>query len=380
MEIDFKNPTPLYRQIVEAIKSRIASGKLKVGDQIGSQQELARKYDVSLITVKKAMAELINEGVLFSRVGKGTYVAEQSPASNLSKHESIGLVFRNLRGPLFSLIIPSIEKVLSDYGFNILLANSDNQIEKEERLICHFRKIEVNGLIIASMTHVLHATSIIRKLHEEHFPYVVVSYIEDKDINYVGSDHKYGAFLATEHLIKLGYENIGYINGEEGNHLGELRKQGYQRALQQYGKSYHEEFIFRLRRGGEWDDYHSGYDIGKKFAQLSWKPDAMFIYNDVSALGFQKAILDQGLKIPEDVAIVGFDNVKRGRIANVPLTTVHQPTARIGELAAKSLIERIKGGKPQNRVLLKPELVIRDSCGAKVRTESKGFEKESRSF
>ncbi len=376
MEIDLTNPTPLYRQIAEAIKARIANGQLKVGDQIGSQQELARKYDVSLITVKKAIADLINEGVLFSRVGKGTYVAEMSQSSNLSKHETIGLVFRDLKSPFFSLIIPSIEKVLSEHGFNILLTTSANQIEKEESQIRHFRNIEVNGLIIASMTHVFHATSIIRKLHEEQFPCVVISYIADTDINYVGSDHEFGAFLATEHLIKLDYDRIGYINGEAGNQLGELRKKGYQRALEQYGQTYNEDFVYRLRDSGEWNEYHFGYEIGEKFVSLSQRPDAMFVYNDVSALGFEKAILDGGLTIPEDVAIVGFDNIKRGRIAQIPLTTIHQPTAKIGELAAKTLIERIKGGRPENRIILKPELVVRESCGARIRAATKSFEKD----
>lgn len=366
MGIDYENPTPLYRQIAEALKARIVSGQCKVGDRIGSQQELANKYGVSLITVSRAIADLINQGFLFSRAGKGTFVAAKSTSSELSTQASIGLVFRDLKSPFFSLIIPSIEKVLSEQGYNILLSNSANQIEKEESQIGHFRKLEVNGLIIASMTHAFHATSVIRKLHEEQFPYVVISYIADTDINYVGSDHEFGAFLATEHLIKLGYEKIGYINGEAGNRLGELRKQGYQRALQQYGKTYHEEFVYRLELRGEWNDYRSGYDIGQKFIGLPCKPDAMFIYNDLSALGFEKALLESGLKIPEDVAIIGFDNIKRGRIAQVPLTTIKQPTEKIGELAAQTLIERINGGNPPARIILKPQLIIRESCGAKL--------------
>ncbi|MFQ5750933.1 MAG: GntR family transcriptional regulator [bacterium] len=366
MEIDYENPTPLYRQIAEALKARIAAGQLKVGDRIGSQQELANKYAVSLITVNRAIADLINQGILFSRVGKGTFVAAKSASPNLSTQASIGLVFRDLKSPFFSLIIPSIEKVLSEQGFNILLSTSSNQIDKEERQIGHFRKLEVNGLIIATMTHVFHATSIIRKLHKEQFPYVVISYIADTDINHVGSDHEFGAFLATEHLIKLGYDRVGYINGEAGNHLGELRKQGYQRALEQYGKTYNQSFVYRLAHSGGWNDYLSGYDIGKKFVNQSQRPDAMFVYNDLSALGFEKALLESGLKIPEDVAIVGFDNIKRGRIAQVPLTTIKQPTEKIGELAAQTLIERINGNNPESRIILKPELIIRESCGAKL--------------
>ncbi|MFQ5604823.1 MAG: GntR family transcriptional regulator [bacterium] len=366
MDIDFENPSPLYRQVANAIKKRIANGELTVGDPIGSQQELAQKYTVSLITIKKAMADLINEGVLFSRVGKGTFVAAKATAPKISMQASIGLVFRDLKSPFFSLLIPSIEKVLSEQGYNILLSTSSNQIDKEEYQINHYRNLQVNGLIIASMTQVQQATAVIRKLQEERFPYVVISYIEDEDINYVGSDHEFGAYLATEHLIKLGYEKIGYINGEVGNHLGELRKKGYLRALQQYGKVYREDFVYRLSDRGGWREYHSGYEIGKHFVELSERPDAMFVYNDLSALGFQKAILERDLKIPQDVALIGFDNIKRGRIAQVPLTTIQQPTEQIGELAAQTLIERINGGSPPRRIILKPKLIIRESCGATV--------------
>ncbi|MFQ6618159.1 MAG: LacI family DNA-binding transcriptional regulator, partial [Fidelibacterota bacterium] len=182
--------------------------------------------------------------------------------------------------------------------------------------------------------------------------------------------------LATEHLIKLGYERIGYVNGEEGNLLGELRKKGYLRALHRYKKSFNEKFIFRLRLHGEWYDYKSGYEIGEQFSTLSERPDAMFVFNDLSALGFERAILDQGLKVPEDVAIVGFDDIKRGVVAPVPLTTVHQPTNQIGALAVETLKKRIEGGETPVRVLLKPDLIVRKSCGASSRVISGEIEME----
>lgn len=376
MGIDFKKPTPLYHQIAEDIKNKIISGQLKVDDKLSSQQGLARLYGVSLITVKKALANLISEGVLFSRVGKGIYVARKSPSIDFSKHKTIGLVLRDLNSPFFSRIVESVEKNASKKGFNILLSNSSDLIEKEESQIHHFLNIGVSGLIIASMTRVYNASDTIRELHNENFPYVMVSYMEDEDIYYIGTDHEYGAFLATEHLIKLGYERIGYVNGEEGNLLGELRKKGYLRALHRYKKSFNEKFIFRLRLHGEWYDYKSGYEIGEQFSTLSERPDAMFVFNDLSALGFERAILDQGLKVPEDVAIVGFDDIKRGVVAPVPLTTVHQPTNQIGALAVETLKKRIEGGETPVRVLLKPDLIVRKSCGASSRVISGEIEME----
>ncbi|MDZ7355155.1 MAG: GntR family transcriptional regulator [candidate division KSB1 bacterium] len=374
MGIDFNTPTPLYRQIADDIKARIASGQMKVGDQLGSQQELAREYSVSLITVKKALADLIHEGVLFSRVGKGTYVAARKRvAIDLSRHKTIGLVLRDLKSPFFSLILHSVEEKASEKGYNLLLSNSGDRLDKEESQIRHFRQIGVSGLIIASMSRIYRATNSIRKLHQENFPYVFVSYMEDEDIFYVGTDHEYGAHLATEHLIKLGHYRIGYISCEEGNLLSELRKKGYLRALQQYGKPFEESLVFRSSSKGEGDDYQSGYEIGLRFLALAQKPDAVFAYKDLAALGFQQALLDHGLKVPHDVAIVGFDDIESGQYAPVPLTTIHQPTAEIGAIAVETLIKRIEGKEANIRTILKPTLVVRESCGAKLRSISRNM-------
>ena len=113
MAIDLNNPAPLYRQIVADIKSKIVSGELKVDDRIGSHQELAKKYDVSLITVKKALADLINEGLLYSRIGKGTFVAGKSPFVIHSKHKTIGIVLNDLKSPFFHLSFTALKRTLT---------------------------------------------------------------------------------------------------------------------------------------------------------------------------------------------------------------------------------------------------------------------------
>jgi len=364
MGLDFRDPRPLYKQVEDDIKEQIVRGELKVGDQLESQQTLAQKYGVSLITIKRALNDLINEGILFSRAGKGTYVARRTPGVDYAKHQTIGLVLRDLNSPFFSLILRKVEELASEHNYNLLLSSSANRLEKEEDLIRHFLEIGVSGLIIASMSHVYRATPIIRELHDENYPYIMVSYMEDEDIYYVGTDNVEGGYMAAEHLIKLGYRKLGYINGEQGNLLGERRKQGFLKALNEYGLSFDPGFEFRLRLRGEWNDYQSGYEIGEHFAELSDRPEAMFVYNDLSALGFERAVLDKGLRVPDDVAIVGFDDIKRGVVAPVPLTTIHQPTDEIGAVAFEHLVKRIEGESVPVRTILKPSLVVRESCGA----------------
>ncbi|MBN2600505.1 MAG: GntR family transcriptional regulator [Candidatus Marinimicrobia bacterium] len=365
--IDFNNPTPLYQQLADDIRHRINSGELAIGDKIGSQQELTRIYNVSPITVKKAIADLIRDGVLFSRVGKGIYVASAKKVVDYSKTQTIGFVLRDLNSPFFSRILESVERTASENKFNLLLANSTNQPEIEDNQIRHFLNMGVSGIVIASMSHHYSATPLIRQLNNENYPVVVVSYINDDDVCFIGTDHEKGGYFATEHLIKCGYKRIGYINGEEGNLVGELRKIGYHRALEDYKIQPNENDVYRLKHRGETYDYESGYEIGEQFITQMDRAEALFIYNDLVALGFQRAVMDHGLKVPEDVAIVGFDDIKRGITAPVPLTTIHQATDEIGCLAVITLIEKINNRPVKIRQILKPSLVIRDSCGMRNR-------------
>ncbi len=226
MPIDVHNSSPLYLQIIDDIKSKIASKELKAGDQLGSQSALASAYSVSLITVKKALATMIQQGVLYSRVGKGTYISPTTTESRHEEHPAIGLVPEDLRSPFFSRVMHSVEGAAYELGFHVLISNSSGKAEKEDAQIARFRKFGVKGMIIASISHEYHTTATIRRLLHEGFPFVMASYNADENIPFVGSDHQLGGAMATEYLIKLGYEKIGFINGEKGNLVGDLRRGG----------------------------------------------------------------------------------------------------------------------------------------------------------
>jgi DNA-binding LacI/PurR family transcriptional regulator len=371
MEIDERNPQHLYIQVAEAIKEKVASGKLRVGDRLPSQKMLADEFSVSLITIKKAMADLSRAGVIYSRVGKGSYLSHTATHVDFAKSRSIGFILQEIDSPFFSRIVASVEKNLSVLKYNLLLSSTSGEREREENMIQHMLDIGVSGLIIASMAREYRASPIIRQLHEQKFPYVHVSYLVDEDITYVGVDHEQGAFIATQHLIKLGYKRIGYLNGirgEQGSLLGNLRKKGYLAALRHHDVAYNPDYEYMFQLRGEWDDYQSGYDIGLQFAKSLHRPEAVFAFDDLSALGFEKAVLDQGLQVPQDIAIVGFDDIKRGVTAPVPLTTIHQPTDEIGSVAVDVIHRKITGQPYESRILLKPTLVVRESCGVKIRS------------
>jgi len=369
--INLNNPLPLYLQVEHAIRGQIERGELQTGQQLGSQQELSRKYNVSLITIKKAVTDLCKEGILMSRVGKGTFVAEKAQAKRiLSGQKTIGLVLRDLKHQYFSLIVHSIEERAYQLGFNVLLSNSSGSIEKEEKQIRHFQELGVDGLIIASLSLEYKATKYIQKLQKENFPYVMVSYLHDPEYWWVGANQELGGYMATEHLINVGYKSIGYVHVGKGNLLSEVRKNGYVLALQEHDRPFDSRFIYYLTHESVdlgRDRFQLGYDFGREFRNLAPRPDALFVYSDTMALGLEQALIEQGVSIPDDVAIVGFDDVTLAEYASVPLTTIHQPADRIGSMAVEIIQKRIDGSDVSNRTIFKPSLIVRESCGAKIR-------------
>ncbi len=365
MSIDFQDSTPLYVQIVRDIKEKIDGDELKIGEQLQSHKLLAKEYNVSLITIKSALSTLIDEGYLYSRVGKGTFVAKKNGDASITRHSSIGMVLQHLKDPFFSLIAQIVEEKAYTKNFNILLSNSSSQIEKEEGQIKHFRELGVKGLIIATLRKELQAPPIIRKLHNDNFPYVMISYIADADIWYVGTDHELGAYLATKHLIDLGHTKIGYLSPKT-NPLDTIRFKGYKKTLEEAGIEYNETFRLSKNTRDTLISYEAGYELGDRFHELDEKPTAYFTYDDTSALGFMKRVQELGYRIPEDLALVGYDDIDQAKYASSPLTTIHQPVEKIGEAAIDKLIKRIEGEKAEVRTLFEPHLVIRESCGAAI--------------
>jgi len=373
--INNNDPAPLYEQVERDIMRQIKEKSLKPGDFVGTHAELSKKYSVSIITIKKALLNLINSGYLYSRTGKGTFVAEMNEKKiNFNSHKTIGLVLRDLKHPYFSLIVHGIEERAYELGYNLLITSSSNSLEKEENQINHFLNLGVDGLIIASLSLQYRATDYLQKLHNNNFPYVMVSYIHDPEYWYVGSNHELGGFLATDHLIRTGYKKIGYVHVGKGNLLSDVRKNGYMQALLEHDIPFDSKLVYFLDKemfDSGVDRFKLGEDFGNSFMDITDKPDAIYFYNDAVALGFEKAVMEKGIRVPDDVGIVGNDDIFNSNYASVPLTTIHQPADLIGKKAVDVIKRRIDGIDVENRIVLKPSLIVRDSCGAKKRWAGK---------
>lgn len=362
MVVDHTNTTPLYVQLADVLRREIAAGVLPVGEKLGSIRELARRHDVSVITVKGALRQLSDEGLIVSRPRRGTFVTGASRTENTAPMNNvIGMVLTDVGSPFFSLVVRSAEQYARTHGYSILLGTASEAQDDENAQIMYFHRMGVVGLLVGSLTHKYVLPEALRQLSLSGFPYVMISYVNEPGAYLVCGDSEKGGFLAAHHLLQLGYRTLGNIDGEQGNLPGELRRKGYLRALNESGRSEDPKHHFRLSRGGEKHDYASGYEIGRSIAAMQDRPDALFAYNDLAALGAMQALLDAGLHIPEDVGIVGFDDIERSAYAPVPLTTIRQPTRAIGQKAMELLIARLYGKSVPQRTILETELVLRSS-------------------
>ncbi len=369
MSIDPGAATPLYQQVAADIRRKIVAGEMPVGTQLQPHRELAATYDVSIITINKALSGLVAEGVLYSRVGRGTFVAVRPAPTPAAFGDSaalplLGFVLRDLSSPYFSLVAHAAQQRADAAGYGLLFTSSSNRIDREEEQLRRFQELGVQGLLIVSMSRTYRLSESIQALHDSGFPYVMVSFTEGDDVPFVGTDLAHAGELAVEHLASQGRKRIGYICDRFGSAAGALRGLGYHRAMARHGLAVDPSFQFQYPLEGEWNDYESAYAIGEHIAGLTRRPDAMFAFNDLGALGFTDALMNHGVRVPDDIAVIGIDDIELAARGRVPLTTVRQPADRIGAHAVEMLLARLRGEQPAPRHLFTPELVVRRSCGA----------------
>jgi len=385
----------LHTQLMTYFRERIRDGRLPVGTRLPTDGELAAKYQISRDTVRQALALLVNEGLIERVQGRGTFVSQPALNSSLVtqlKQKQIGLVLnRTLRTQVNMNLLVGVEQAAKSHGYSVSFTYAEGNQEQQARDIARLRANHVLGMIIYLTGDTTRDASI-QQLQADHVPLVLIDrYIPDLAIDYVGVDNIGGSYRATEHLLILGHRRIGFIfSYEETLRTTSVyeRWQGYCKALQKYGVPYDETLVVPdlnpSYQAAEWPagsvlndegpvvpdfrqlqtDTHEGL-VG--FLERPDRPSAIFAVNDYVALDVMQAAKDIHLRIPEDLAVVGFDDMGFAAHVNPPLTTIMQPFIDIGLRAGALLISRIEGivGVPKH-IELPTNLIIRESCGAQV--------------
>jgi LacI family transcriptional regulator len=329
-------------------------------------KDIARDLGLSVVTISKVLrnhsdiSEETRQRVL-KRMRELNYQPNLAARALVTGRTfTIGLVVPDLVHPFFSEVAKGLSSVLRQQNYSLLISSSEEDPALEREEINHLLARSVDALIIASTQWTVES---FRRIEEREMPYVLIdrSFL-GLPANFVGVDDEAVGRLATEHLISVGCRRIAHIRGPEvSTALGRL--EGYRRALARRDLDAPPEYVVSGKSIDDAGDV-SGQEAMKRLLAVDPRPDAVFCYNDPTAMGALRAILDSGLRVPEDVAVIGCGNVHYAHLLRVPLSSIDQDSTGIGEHAAKlalSLVEA-KGApmRPQS-VLLQPKVVARAS-------------------
>ncbi len=335
---------------------------------MASLQDVAKKAGVSTATVSRVLNDAPNispdtrarvKKAIRQLMYKPNRVARRLRSPGGQK-KLIGLLIPDIQNPFYVEVLRGVEDVAYANGYSVLLCNYAQDKKKEKSYLDILQSEEIDGLIAAPFDE--EDPDIIRLLQSGLSLVCVDRGLKGIDVDIVLVDNFQGAYEATELLLKLGHKRIGYIGGMKSIPSSIQRKQGYVQAHQDYGVPLDEDLI----RFGD-SKHESGKKISNELLTQPDPPTALFTGNNLITLGALETIHALNLKIPEDIAIVGFDDMYWAISLNPPLTAVRQPGYgyEIGRRATQILFRRIAEPEMEPaRVILNPKLIIRKSCGS----------------
>lgn len=273
---------------------------------------------------------------------------------------TIGLVVPDLLHPFFSRVAKAVSNSIRGQGYSLIITSSEEDPELERQEIEQLLARRVDVMLIASAQWTVES---FREIEERKIPYILIDRrFTGLSANFVGVDDEEVGLLATNHLIDQGCERIAHIRGPETS-TAAGRHEGYRRALVARQKEYDPQYVVSIGSSGDDRGEPGGYEATRKLLEMQPRPDGIFCHNDPAALGAMRAIVDAGLRIPEDIAVVGCGNLSYSDFLRVPLTSVDQNSAEIGKLAAELALNLVTAKiAPRPRTeLTSPTLIVRAS-------------------
>jgi LacI family transcriptional regulator len=332
------------------------------GEGLATMKDVAERARVSVSTIShvlndtRSVSEDTRERVLAAVEELGYQQNLLARGLRTQRTFTIGLLISDIQNPFFTSVIRGVEDEALSSGYHVLLCNTDEDPDREDAYVTELAKKRVDGLIVASAApRHNHA----RRLRFENIQFVFMDReIEGTEADAVRVDNRLGMRLIAEHLVRLGHERIGMISGPLEKSSGYERYQGLRSALVELGMNLDDSLV----RFGNFRS-PSGREGARELLRLSRPPTALVVANNQMTLGALLAIQEMGLRIPDDVSVVGFDDPEWAPLANPPLTTLAQPTYEMGITAARMLLDKIeKNAEAAPRTLfMEPELVVRNS-------------------
>jgi LacI family transcriptional regulator len=335
-------------------------------------KDIARDLGLSTVTVSKALrhhpevSEETRRRVL-QRMRELNYQPNFAARSLITGRSwTVGLVVPDLLHPFFAQIAKALSAEIRKQGYSLMISSSEEDPELEQQEIGHLLTRGVDLLVIASTQWTVES---FRAIEAQKVPYVLIDRrFVGLPANFVGVDDEAVGMLATGHLIEQGCRRIAHIRGPEvSTALG--RVEGYKHALFEKNLSVPPGYIVSIGASGDHRGDVVGYEAAKSLLSSNSRPDGIFCYNDPVALGTMRAVLDAGLRIPEDVAIIGCGNLLYSDSLRVPLSSIDQNSQVIGERAAALGLSLVGAKSPVRPTteLITPRLIVRTSSQRRLR-------------
>lgn len=332
-------------------------------------REIAQQANVSHTTVSRVLNDNPNvrpetRDRVLAVVRAHNFVPNpRARAFSSNKSRIIGLLINDISNPFFAELARGMEDKAFEHKYYVIICSTDEKLKKRQDYLQFLMRAGVDGLAFASVKENDRNTE---KLKSGTLPVIMVNQVtRGGDFSHVVCDNRKGIRMLVDHLVGLGHSKIGIVCGPDDIYTGRERMEGYIDALKAHNLSINDRFVFRAEFSIE-----TGYQGAKKIlADEADRPEAIIAGNDNIARGVLDAIRDEGLHVPKDVAVVGFDNSKFAGHSRVLLTTIDQKKYQMGSITAELLINMIEKGSSDytHRVVVEPNLVIRESCGVKTR-------------
>jgi DNA-binding LacI/PurR family transcriptional regulator len=266
----------------------------------------------------------------------------------------IGVVVSSIADPFVAEVVSGIEEMVNARGYSVILASSKGDPDQEIKVVQTFEERRVDGLLLTSSRVGAMYSAL---LADTNIPIVVVNNPQVGDSTYsVLVDHAAASRSAVRFLVQLGHRRVAYVGDRFGFQSNSARHDGYRQCLEEFGMGYRPEYVVTGASGPE-----GGMLAMDQLVALPERPTAVFCYNDMTAVGVLASARRHQLRVPEDLSVVGFDDLLIASYTHPPLTTVRQPTRLIGRVAAEMLLNLLSGSKIEANRRMQCELIVRES-------------------
>lgn len=335
---------------------------------MSSLKEVADLAGVSVATVSRVLNgdDVVKSGTkdrVLSAIKKLNYSPNrvaQRLRSTRKTSKLIGLLIPDIQNPFYVDVIRGIEAYAYENNAAVIIGNFSQDVKKEKLYLDILRSESVDGFIVApSNEKDIH----VKQLITDGFPIVCIDRgLKDVEADLVKVDNQQGVYNAIHHLIGLGHSRIGFITGNPSIPTSLERIAGYEQAMREHALPIDPAIVV-----GKKSDYVSGSELTTYLLDLENPPTALFTGNNLLTLGALEILNQRGIRIPEELALIGFDDVYWANSLNPPLTAIRQPGYAIGKKAMELLMQRILDPeRPMAHIILNTELMIRKSCGASL--------------